>query len=267
MWSMKPYWRACSAVYQWSCSESSCTVSNGCPVSSAIRASTVSRMCRRSLAWISISTADPPIPADPWCISTRACRSAYRLPGVPADSRNCPALQASPIASVDTSHGTSRITSRIASIDGTEPPSEWIHNAMSRSGSSAARVRICVASKVPLSSSSVPSSTTIRCPSNRCRADSLNSGALLSSAMSSTLTGGSGAPQPFCCRQLCPEQTWGGCTEGRVVVGWARCGWRRVGGRSVWLAAAGVTTTRSSVRHRGGSRGRGCGGRRGWGRR
>src|SRR5215218_4891516 len=124
-WSMKPYSRACSAVYQWSCSESSCTVSNGWPVSSAMSASTVSRMCRRSLAWISISTADPPIPAEPWCIRTRACRRAYRLPGVPADSRNCPALHASPIASVDTSHGTSRITSRIASIDGTDPPSEW----------------------------------------------------------------------------------------------------------------------------------------------
>src|SRR5262249_20797278 len=77
MWSMNPYSRAWSAVYQWSCRESSCTVSNGCPVSLAISPSTVSRMCRRSFAWISISTAEPPIPAEPWCISTRACGSAY----------------------------------------------------------------------------------------------------------------------------------------------------------------------------------------------
>ena len=70
------------------------------------------------------------MPAEPWCIRMRACGSAKRLPGVPAESRNCPALQASPSASVETSHGTSRITSRMASIEGTEPPGEWIHNAM-----------------------------------------------------------------------------------------------------------------------------------------
>ena len=41
---------------------------------------------------------------------------------VPAESRNCPALQASPSARVETSHGTSRMTSRMASIEGTDPP-------------------------------------------------------------------------------------------------------------------------------------------------
>ena len=58
------------------------------------------------------------MPAEPWCIRIRACGSARRLPGVPAESRNWPALHASPSASVATSFGISRITSRIASIDG-----------------------------------------------------------------------------------------------------------------------------------------------------
>src|SRR5215831_1083506 len=95
--------------------------STGWPVSSAIRPSTVSTMCRRSLAWISISAALPPMPAEPRCMRMRACGSANRLPLVPAESRNCPALQASPSASVETSHGTSRMTSRMASMDGTDP--------------------------------------------------------------------------------------------------------------------------------------------------
>ena len=34
----------------------------------------------------------PADPAEPWCSSTRAFGSAFRLPLVPADSRNCPAL-------------------------------------------------------------------------------------------------------------------------------------------------------------------------------
>ena len=50
-----------------------------CPVSSAISPSTVSRMCRRSLAWISISTADPPMPAEPWCIRTPGVRQREAL--------------------------------------------------------------------------------------------------------------------------------------------------------------------------------------------
>ncbi len=118
-------------MYQWSCLESSKIRSSGWPVSAAIRPSTVSLVCRRSAACSSTSTAEPPIPADPWCIRMRACGSANRLPCVPAESRNWPALQAMPNASVATSHGMSRMTSRIASIDGTEPPGELIQSAMS----------------------------------------------------------------------------------------------------------------------------------------
>ena len=115
--------------------------STGWPVSSAIRPSTVSIVCRRSSAWTSMSTALPPMPGRARCIRMRACGSANRLPLVPAESRNCPALQARPNARVDTSHGTSRMTSRMASIDGTEPPGELIHSAMSAAGSSSASVR------------------------------------------------------------------------------------------------------------------------------
>jgi hypothetical protein len=92
----------------------------------------------------------------------RACGSANRLPRVPAERRNWPALQAMPNARVDTSHGMSRMTSRIASIDGTEPPGELIQSAMSAAGSSSARVRNWAASRVPLSSSSTPSRTSTR---------------------------------------------------------------------------------------------------------
>src|SRR5437667_211633 len=55
-----------------------------------MRPSTVSTVCRRSSAWTSMSTALPPIPAEPRCIRIRACGSAYRLPLVPAESRICP---------------------------------------------------------------------------------------------------------------------------------------------------------------------------------
>ena len=84
-----------------------------------------------------MSMAVPPMPAEPWCSRIRACGSAKRLPGVPADSRNCPALAAIPMASVLTSLGISRITSWIASIAGTEPPGELIQRRMSARGSSA----------------------------------------------------------------------------------------------------------------------------------
>ena len=132
MWSMKPYvhglLRGEPAVVQ-RIGEDALDRSDRCP--SAMRPSTVSRVWRRSSACTSTSTAEPPMPAEPWCIRMRACGRAKRLPGVPAESKNCPALQAKPRARVETSHGTSRITSRIASIDGTEPPGECIHSAMS----------------------------------------------------------------------------------------------------------------------------------------
>src|SRR3954454_12866091 len=100
--------------------------------------STTSTVCRRSSAWTSMSTALPPMPAEPRCMRMRACGSANRLPLVPAESRNCPALQASPSASVETSHGTSRMMSRMASIEGTEPPGGLIHRAASEAEAAAA---------------------------------------------------------------------------------------------------------------------------------
>src|SRR5690348_17242841 len=171
--SMNPYSRASAAVYQWSCSESSKIRDTGWPVSSEMSPSTVSTVCRRSSAWTSMSTALPPIPAEPRCIRMRACGSANRLPGAPAESRNCPALQARPRARVETSHGTSRMMSRMASMDGTEPPGELIHSATSVAESSAASASNCVISKVPLSSSSTPSSTSTRRSSSCSRARSL----------------------------------------------------------------------------------------------
>ena len=80
--------------------------------------------CAMFCAWIAMSTAVPPMPPDGWCMSTRECRIAYRLPGVPALSRNWAALAASPMASVDTSFGMSRIVSYIASAALIEPPGE-----------------------------------------------------------------------------------------------------------------------------------------------
>ena len=90
---------------------SASTFSTGWPVCSEISRISTFLVCSRFSAWISMSMAVPPIPADPWCSSTRECGSAKRLPGVPADSRNWPMLAASPIASVLTSLGISRMVS------------------------------------------------------------------------------------------------------------------------------------------------------------
>ncbi len=109
-----------------------------------------------------MSTALPPIPDEPWCIRIRLCRSANRLPGVPADSRNCPALAAIPSASVETSLGISRIVSMIASIAGTDPPGELIHSVMSARWSSADSRNSWPISRVPLVSSRASSRTTMR---------------------------------------------------------------------------------------------------------
>jgi hypothetical protein len=100
-----------------------------------------------------MSIAVPPIPADPWCSRIRACGRACRLPGAPADSRNCPALAAIPIASVATSLGISRITSRMASIADTDPPGELIQRLMSVRLSSADSSSSWCISRLPLSSS------------------------------------------------------------------------------------------------------------------
>ncbi len=50
-----------------------------------------------------MSLAVPPSPPEGWCIMIRLCGSAYRLPWVPAQSRNWPIEAASPIATVATS--------------------------------------------------------------------------------------------------------------------------------------------------------------------
>ncbi len=71
-----------------------------------------------------MSASVPPTPADGWCIMIRACGSAERLPGVPADSRNCPIDAAMPIAVVATSHGIRFIVSKMAMPSVTEPPGE-----------------------------------------------------------------------------------------------------------------------------------------------
>jgi hypothetical protein len=109
-----------------------------------------------------MSTAVPPMPAEPWCIRMRACGNASRLPGVPAVSRNCPALAAMPTAMVVTSFGIARITSMIASMAGTEPPGELIQNRMSRRASSAARVSSCAMRRLPPAWSSWSPSTMMR---------------------------------------------------------------------------------------------------------
>ena len=58
-----------------------------------------------------MSEAVPPTPADGWCIRTRACGRADRLPGAPAVSRNWPIDAARPIAVVATSGSISIIVS------------------------------------------------------------------------------------------------------------------------------------------------------------
>jgi hypothetical protein len=60
-------------------------------------------MCNDCSAWIRMSLAVPPRPPEGWCIMIRLCGSAYRLPLVPAQSRNCPIEAASPMATVATS--------------------------------------------------------------------------------------------------------------------------------------------------------------------
>ena len=127
--------------------------------------------------------------------STRRCprspgasgsaRAAARgaCPSSPRTAGTDPALHASPSARVATSFGISRITSRIASIDGTDPPGEWIQREMSEASSSAASASSCVAIRVPLSSSSGPSSTSTRWWNSSRRASAPNCGIFPSSAM------------------------------------------------------------------------------------
>src|SRR3954449_7200514 len=96
-WSTKPYSRASCAVNQRSRSESLLICSTGWPVWNAC-SSLSSRLVRRNRsAWIAMSEAVPPTPAEGWCIMIRACGKAYRLPLVPAVSRNWPIEAARPM--------------------------------------------------------------------------------------------------------------------------------------------------------------------------
>ena len=123
-----------------------------------------------------MSTAVPPMPAEPWWSSTRACGRAYLLPGVPAESRNWPALAAIPIARVLTSLGISRITSWMASIAETEPPGELIQRLMSARGSSAESSSSWCISRLPLPSRSSSPSTMMRwCIRRRTSSSSMRS--------------------------------------------------------------------------------------------
>ena len=74
--STKPYSRASSAVNHRSRSASRSTFAIGWPVCSAISRISTFLVCSRFSAWISMSTALPPMPAEPWCISTRECGNA-----------------------------------------------------------------------------------------------------------------------------------------------------------------------------------------------
>src|SRR4051812_195824 len=75
-WSTKPYSRASSAVNHRSRSESRSIRSRGWPVCSEISESSTFFTCSRFSAWISMSIAVPPMPAEPWCMRIRECGSA-----------------------------------------------------------------------------------------------------------------------------------------------------------------------------------------------
>ena len=81
------------------------------PVWKAMRSCSTRRVWIICSAWMAMSAAVPPMPPEGWCIMIRACGVAYRLPLVPAQSRNWPMLAASPMATVDTSFGMNSIVS------------------------------------------------------------------------------------------------------------------------------------------------------------
>ena len=106
-----PYSTASVAVNQRSRSLSAAICSTVRPVCCAVSSCITRLVCSRFSAWIAMSTAVPPMPADGWCIITRVCGSAYRLPLVPVVRRNWPMLAAKPNPTVTTSFGSSRMVS------------------------------------------------------------------------------------------------------------------------------------------------------------
>ena len=114
-----------------------------------------------------MSLAVPPMPPEGWCIITRACGVAYRLPGVPALRRNWPIEAAIPIATVATSLGTHCMVSKIAMPAVTDPPGLLMYSQMSLVGSSAARRSICAQIAFALSSRTSEPRKMIRSLSRR----------------------------------------------------------------------------------------------------
>src|SRR3954454_6873048 len=137
----------------------------------------------------------------------RACGSAYRFPGVPAESRNWPALQARPIARVLTSLGIMRITSWIASIAGTEPPGELIHRPMSARGSSADSSSSCCIRRLPLLSSRTSPSTMIRWCMSRWASSSSSRPASAVCVIAPASSLPVRRPRVFCPEQICCQRS------------------------------------------------------------
>src|SRR3954471_1612085 len=137
----------------------------------------------------------------------RACGSAYRFPGVPAESRNWPALQARPIARVLTSLGIMRITSWIASIAGTEPPGELIHRPMSARGSSAESSSSCCIRRLPLLSSRTSPSTMIRWCMSRWASSSSSRPASAVCVIAPASSLPVRRPRVFCPEQICCQRS------------------------------------------------------------
>lgn len=101
--SIRPYALASSGVNQRSRSESRVICSKDWPLWKAI-SSDIRFLVRSSCsAWIRMSVAEPPRPAEGWCIRMLAFGSEKRLPLAPAVSRNWPIDAAMPIAMVTTS--------------------------------------------------------------------------------------------------------------------------------------------------------------------
>ena len=83
MSSMRPYSLASSAVNQRSRSESRVICSTVWPVCWAVSSAIRFLVCSSCSAWILMSEAEPPRPAEGWWIRISAFGSAKRLPGCP----------------------------------------------------------------------------------------------------------------------------------------------------------------------------------------
>src|SRR5690606_3486846 len=94
------------------------------PVCSAVIFASSCFHLLKTWAWMAMSDAVPVTPADGWCLRMRAYGSAYRLPGVPDESRKCPIDAARHIAYVATSGSIVSIGTYLATPAVTDPPGE-----------------------------------------------------------------------------------------------------------------------------------------------